>query len=158
MTQAEIEAASPRSISPAITLSTPYLDLHLRETCQIEAIRYTSCFWQGFLLLDLTFWEVQILQCIEEIKVCGWQEIGLSVERCLWTVIKNISLTDPSIKFLTLGQVTRDSYSVTYFEERIWGLTLKRSFVQTRRAPVSKTDDLYCGIINSPHNIPATLL
>ena len=44
MTQAEIEAASPRSISPAITLSTPYLDLHLRETCQIEAIRYTSCF------------------------------------------------------------------------------------------------------------------
>lgn len=137
MTQAEIEAASPRSISPAITLSTPYLDLHLRETCQIEAIRYTSCFWQGFLLLDLTFWEVQILQCIEGIKVCGWQEIGLSVERCLWTVIKDMSLTDPPIKwpsadkFLGLGQVMRDSYSVTYFEERIWGLTLKRSFVQT---------------------------
>ena len=90
MTQAEIEAASPRSISPAITLSTPYLDLHLRETCQIEAIRYTSCFWQGFLLLDLTFWEVQILQCIEGIKVCGLKDIGLSVERCLWTVIKDI--------------------------------------------------------------------
>ena len=44
--------SSSSSISLSIRLSKPYLELHLRETCQIEAIRNTSMFLTRFSLFE----------------------------------------------------------------------------------------------------------